>query len=167
MPKLSHQIEALLFAAARPLTVRELAEATGEPGEDVSVALDELGSSLIGGVVLIRSGQSAELATAPGFTKVVEKFIQGEAATPLSKPSLETLAIIAHKQPVTKHDIEEIRGIASDQTIKNLLGKGLIEEVGRSPEPGRPVQYGTGTTLLRHMGVASIEELLNQAGDAR
>jgi segregation and condensation protein B len=160
MQQLIRQLEALLFVAARPLTLSELASLTETPGEDVAAALELLQSELgERGITLVRSESSAELASAPDLAPLVERFLQDETRTPLSKPALETLAIILHRQPIAKHEIEAIRGIASDQIVRNLLGRGLIEEAGRSQEPGRPVQYATNTALLRFLGVTDVSEL--------
>ncbi len=160
MHELATQIEAILFVSGRALTVAELAAAIGAPMEDISAGLELLQTKLEDhGLRLVRAGNRVELVTTPEMGELVERFLQAETATPLSKPALETLAIIAHRQPVSKPQIEAVRGIASDQTLRNLLGRGLIEEVGRSPEPGRPTCYGTTTALLRQLGVAALSEL--------
>ncbi len=160
MHPLTRLLEALLFVAARPLRISELAELTQTPAEDIAAALEQLQTELTGrGLCVVLDASSAELGTAPDLNPQLEGFLQAENRTPLSKPALETLAIILHRQPIAKHEIEAIRGVASDQIIRNLLGRGFIEEAGRSPEPGRPMRYGTNTTLLRHLGVASLEEL--------
>lgn len=160
MQQLILQLEALLFVAARPVGYRDLAKLTHTPVEDVMSALEELNSELEGrGVRIILGKHDAEMATAPELAELVEGFLQQESATPLSKPALETLAIILHQQPVTKHQIDEIRGIASDQTIRGLLHRGLIEETGPSKEPGKPMQYATTTALLRQAGADSLSTL--------
>jgi len=167
MQPLVNQLEAILFISGRPLTLAELAEHTEAASEDVSAALDVLAEDLSNrGIRLIRTDASAELVTAPDLSQLVVDFAQTEAATPLSKSSLETLAVIAHRQPVTKAEIDESRGIASDQTLKNLLARGLVEVVGRRLEPGRPPQYGVTTALLRQLGVSSAEDLSMRVHDA-
>jgi segregation and condensation protein B len=160
MRLLINQLEALLFVAGRPLTVAELAKATEAAPEDVASALEELQTDLASrGLRLVQTDTTAELVSAPELSSVIAAFTENEAARPLSKSALETLAVVAHKQPVTKHDVDSARGVASDQSLRSLIGRGFIEEVGRSKEPGRPPLYGVTTTLLKQVGVAKVDEL--------
>jgi segregation and condensation protein B len=89
----------------------------------------------------------------------VEKFLGLEATARLSRAAMETLAIIAYRQPVTRPGIDAIRGVNSDGVLKSLLSKGLVQEVGRTEGPGRPILYGTSAEFLQHFGLASLTEL--------
>ena len=100
-----------------------------------------------------------QLTTAPAFAQVVEKFLGLEATARLSRAAMETLAIIAYRQPVTRPGIDSIRGVNSDGVLKSLLNKGLVQEVGRSDGPGRPILYGTTAEFLQHFGLSSLAEL--------
>jgi segregation and condensation protein B len=99
------------------------------------------------------------LTTAPAAAGGVERFLGLAALTPLSRAALEALAIVAYQQPVTRPQIEAIRGVNSDSVIKNLLGKGLIEESGRTEGPGRPVLYSTTSEFMQHFGLAALSDL--------
>jgi segregation and condensation protein B len=160
MSKLSSQIEAILFAAGDPVTLAQLAEALEINEGELSTSLDELRVSLANrGLRLVEANQTIGLVTAPEATEAVERFLGAQARTELTKPALETLAIIAYKQPATKTQIEEIRGVASDQTIKNLLIRGLIVENGQADEPGRPTLYSTSHKFLQLLGLSHVNDL--------
>ena len=100
-----------------------------------------------------------QLTTAPEMAEAVERFLGLEATSRLSKAALETLAIVAYQQPVTRPYIEGVRGVSSDGVMKSLLGKGLVQEVGRAEGPGRPILYGTAPDFLQHFGLNSLTEL--------
>ncbi len=93
------------------------------------------------------------------MAKTVEHFLGLEATSRLSRAALETLAIVAYQQPVTRPQIEAVRGVSSDGVMKSLLGKGLIQEIGRTEGPGRPIMYGTTPDFLQHFGLNSLMEL--------
>ena len=99
------------------------------------------------------------MTTAPELAEVIERFLGLEATTRLSRAALETLAIIAYQQPVTRPAIDAVRGVNSDGVIKSLLSKGLLQEVGRSEGPGRPILFGTTPEFLQHFGLNSLIEL--------
>ena len=99
------------------------------------------------------------MTSAPEAAKVIETFLGLEATSRLSSAALEALAIISYQQPVTRPQVDAIRGVNSDGVIKNLLHKGLIQEVGRSEGPGRPILYSTTPDFLGHFGLSSLEEL--------
>jgi segregation and condensation protein B len=90
---------------------------------------------------------------------VVEKFLGLEATARLSRAALETLAIVAYRQPITRPGIDAVRGVSSDGVIKSLLTKGLIQEVGRAEGPGRPILYGVTADFLQHFGLSRLEDL--------
>lgn len=152
-------LEALLFVAERPLSRREIAALAGADRETVDARLGDLEVSLRGrGVTLLLDGDRVELATAPAGGALVARYV-GADAVRLSPASLETLAIVAYRQPITKGGVERIRGVDSDYTIRSLLHRRLIVELGRSSTPGRPFLYGTGFDFLERFGLTSLEEL--------
>ena len=100
-----------------------------------------------------------QLTTNPKAASSIEQFLGLESQQRLTSAALETLAIIAYRQPVTRPQIDGIRGVNSDSVIKNLIFKGLIEDIGRSEGPGRPILYGTTSSFLQHFGISSLKEL--------
>ncbi len=125
--------------------------------------LDEMQKNYIShhGLRIQISGNKLCLTTAPELAQVVEEFLGLEASSKMTRASLETLAIIVYKQPVTRPTIDSIRGVNSDGVIKSLLFKGLIEEIGRAETPGRPILYGTTSTFLQEFGLSNLKELPN------
>lgn len=153
-------VEGLLFVADAPVSVGRLAEALEVTPSQVEQALAELEISYADrGLRLQRSGSRVQLITAPEVAAYVERFLGLEARTQLSRAALETLAIIVYRQPVTRPEIEVIRGVGSDSVLRTLLSVGLIEEVGRAPTVGRPILYGTTFEFLQHFGLRGLEEL--------
>jgi segregation and condensation protein B len=153
------QLEALLFVAERPLARTEIATFAGVDRDTVDARIGDLEVSLAGrGIRLVASGESVELATAPGAGALIARYV-GADAPRLSSASLETLAIVAYRQPCTRATIERIRGVDSDYTIRVLMHRRLIVELGRSEAPGRPILFGTGFDFLERFGLTSIEEL--------
>jgi segregation and condensation protein B len=152
-------LEALLFVAERPLSRREIATLAGVDRATVDARLGDLEVTLAGrGIRLVLSGDRVELVTAPEAGALIARYV-GADAVRLSPASLETLAIVAYRQPVTKAAIERIRGVDSDYTIRTLLHRRLVTELGRSEAPGRPYLYGTGFEFLERFGLTSLEEL--------
>jgi len=152
-------LEALLFVAERPLSRREIATLAGTDRDTVDARLGDLEVALRErGVRLLTDGDRVELATAPEGGALVARYI-GADSVRLSSASMETLAIVAYRQPVTKSAIERIRGVDSDYTIRTLLHRRLVVELGRSETPGRPFLYGTGFEFLERFGLTSLEEL--------
>jgi segregation and condensation protein B len=153
------QLEALLFVAEKPLSRAEVARLAGVDRDTVDERLGDLEVSLAGrGIRLVLSGDRVELTTAPEAGVLIARYV-GADAVRLSPAALETLAIIAYRQPVTKAGIERIRGVDSDYTVRALLHRRLIVEQGRSEAPGRPILYGTGFEFLERFGITSLEEL--------
>ncbi|HEY8990017.1 MAG TPA: SMC-Scp complex subunit ScpB [Candidatus Limnocylindrales bacterium] len=153
------QLEALLFVAERPLSRREIATLSGVDRATVDARLGDLEVSLAArGIRVVSSGDRVELVTAPDAGALIARYV-GADAVRLSPASLETLAIVAYRQPVTKGAIERIRGVDSDYTIRSLLHRRLVVELGRSDGPGRPFLYGTGFEFLERFGLTSLEEL--------
>jgi segregation and condensation protein B len=158
---LEASLEALLFVAAAPVEISQLAEALDQKAQDVEAALHNLEQTYQSGrgLSLQWHQNRVQLTTAPAMAALVEKFLGLEATARLSRAALEALAIIAYRQPVTRPSVDSIRGVNSDGVLKSLLSKGLVQEVGRSEGPGRPILYGTTTEFLQHFGLASLAEL--------
>ena len=153
-------LESVLFVASGPVPLSRLAKAL----ETTPMAVDSLLRSLEEayqnrGLCLQWSGGAVQLTTAPASSTVIERFLGLEVTSRLSQAALEVLAIIAYMQPITRPEIDEIRGVNSDGALRTLLGKGLIEEVGRMETPGRPILYGTTPEFLQHFGLTRLEEL--------
>jgi segregation and condensation protein B len=154
------KIEAMLFVAPEPVTTAQLATALDVAPSVVERGLNELEASLATrGLRLQRHAGRFQLTTAPQLTELIERFLGLEATTHLSRAALETLAIIAYQQPVTRPQIDAIRGVNSDSMMKSLLSKGLILESGRADGPGRPILYSTTPECLQHFGLNSILEM--------
>ena len=152
-------LEALLFVAERPLSRREIATLSGVDRETVDARVGDLEISLAArGIRLVTSGDRVELATAPEAGRLIGRYV-GADATRLSPAALETLAIVAYRQPVTKGGVERIRGVDSDYTMRALLHRRLIVELGRAETPGRPYLYGTDFEFLERFGIASLDQL--------
>lgn len=159
------QLEALLFVAERPLARREIAALAGVDRATVDARVGDLEVSLAGrGLRLLADGERVELATAPDAGALIARYI-GADAIRLSPASLETLAIVAYRQPVTKAAVERIRGVDSDYTIRSLVHRRLVVELGRADAPGRPFLYGTGFEFLERFGLTSLDELPPLDGD--
>jgi segregation and condensation protein B len=158
--ELPQRLQAILFVAPGPASVEQLAAATETSQRDVKTALKALATSLKDtGLRLTELDGQYRLVTAPEAADDVRRLLQAEANSDLTKPALETLAIIAYKGPLTKTAIEQIRGVASDTMVRNLLARDLITEAGKSSEPGRPVLYAISHTFLQHFGLASLQDL--------
>jgi segregation and condensation protein B len=153
------QLEALLFVAERPLARSEIATLAGVDREVVDARIGDLQVSLAErGVRLVESGERVEIVTATEAGALIARYV-GADAPKLSTPSLETLAIVAYRQPCTRATIERIRGVDSDYTLRTLLHRRLVVELGRSEAPGRPILFGTGFDFLERFGLTSLEQL--------
>ena len=157
---LAAKIEAMLFVSAEPVPMLQLSQALDVTVSVVERGLKELEDSLqTRGLRLQRNAGRVQLTTAPELASLVETFLGLEAITHLSRAALETLAIIAYQQPVTRPQVDSIRGVNSDAMMKSLLSKGLVQESGRTDGPGRPILYSTTPEFLQHFGLSSIMEL--------
>lgn len=157
---LAARIEAMLFVSAEPVPIAQLSAALDVTASVVERGLKELEDALQArGLRLQRNAGRVQLTTAAELASQVEKFLGLEAVTHLSRAALETLAIIAYQQPVTRPQVDSIRGVNSDGMMKSLLSKGLIQESGRTDGPGRPILYSTTPEFLQHFGLNSIMEL--------
>ncbi|HEY7936339.1 MAG TPA: SMC-Scp complex subunit ScpB [Candidatus Limnocylindrales bacterium] len=152
-------LEALLFVAERPLSRREIAAVAGVDRATVDARLGDLEVSLAArGIRLLASDDRVELVTAPDAGPLVARYV-GADATRLSPASLETLAIVAYRQPLTKSVIERIRGVDSEYSLRTLVHRRLVVELGRADSPGRPFLYGTSFDFLERFGLTSLEQL--------
>lgn len=157
---LAAKIEAMLFVSAEPVPLQQLSQALDVTASVVERGLKELEEALqTRGLRLQRNAGRVQLTTAPELAVLVETFLGLEAVSHLSRAALETLAIIAYQQPVTRPQVDSIRGVNSDGMMKSLLSKGLIQESGRTDGPGRPILYSTTPEFLQHFGLSSIMEL--------
>lgn len=153
-------LEALLFVATEPVSPAQLAAVLDIPVAEVECGLSTLESQYAQrGIRLQRHQGRVQLTTAPEAAPIVERFLGLEAESHLSRAALETLAIIAYQQPVTRPEIDAIRGVNSDGVLKSLLSKGLIQEAGRAERPGRPFLYQTTPEFLAYFGLSSLSEL--------
>ncbi len=155
-------IEALLFVSSEPLTVAAIAASLGLSGQEVEDALYGLQDELATrhrGLRLLRHGDSVQMTSAPQAAAVIERLTGAEAQSRMSDPALETLALVAYRQPVTRAGLEAVRGVDCGGVVNTLLARGLIEEVGRQESVGRPILYGTTAAFLRHFGLGGLHEL--------
>jgi segregation and condensation protein B len=155
-------IEALLFVADQPIEANALARALEITSVQARRALDQLAESLrdeARGVRLQLGPDGAQLVTAPETAAAVEHFLGLEASRRLSNAALETLAIVAYRQPVTRHVIDQIRGVDSGGALATLRARNLIEAIGRAPGPGRPVLFTTTQRFLEHFGLERAQDL--------
>jgi segregation and condensation protein B len=172
-------IEALLFSAQKPLTIREIAEALKSAGEDdvllpndfarvkeaeVAAALGQLKVEYIQsarGFQLAEKADGWQLVSHPDCGRWVQQLFPVAKPARLSPPALETLAIIAYRQPVTRADIEVVRGVTVEGVLQNLMERGLVKISGRAEVPGRPLLYETTQFFLEHFGLRNLDELPN------
>lgn len=157
---LAASVEVLLFVAPGPVSPMELSTVLSVPLELIESTLDDLTALCEKrGIRLQRSAGRVQFTTAPEMAELIEKFLGLEASSHLSRAALEALAIVAFEQPVTRPQIDAIRGVSSDGVLKSLLSKGLIQEVGRAESPGRPILYTTTPEFLQNFGLSSLNEL--------
>ena len=154
------QIEALLFVAPGVVSPQQLAAALNYPLREIETALEELENAYrTRGIRLQWHQGRVQMISAPEAGLLIEQFLGLEASSRLSRAALETLAIVAYQQPVTRPEIDSIRGVNSDGVIKSLLHKGLVQEAGRAERVGRPILYTTTADFLSYFGLSSITEL--------
>ncbi len=155
-------IEAILFVAEEPLQASELAEVLELPVADVTATLESIAIDLRNtgrGVVLREVGGGWRLYSHPDAKEYLERFAATERAARLSSAALETLAVVAYKQPVSRGQVGEIRGVDSDHALRTLERRGLIAEIGRAPGPGQAVLFGTTPLFLEKLGINSLDAL--------
>jgi segregation and condensation protein B len=158
--ELQKHLESLLFVAAEPTDIAQFAIALDVPKEQIETTLTELDAQWQArGLRIQRRGQRVQMATAPDAAAYVEKFLGLSALTRLSHAALETLAIIAYRQPVTRAEIEVLRGVDCDGVLRTLLARQLIVELERLDTAGHPIRYGTTFEFLRYFGLQKLDEL--------
>ncbi len=167
-----HIIEALIFASDEPLTTRQIIDILGSPDnsgprlrvkeEEVLTIIRELNAEYVQlhrPFRIIQLAGGFQFATMPEFAEWLGRMVREKARRKLSQATLETMSVIAYKQPVTKPEIEAIRGVNADYAIQKLMERGLITIVGRAATPGRPLLYGTTQDFLKHFGINDLSEL--------
>ncbi len=156
---LRRPIEALLFVASESLTIKQIAKLTHGTEVEVAAALQRIEADYADrGIVLREVAGGYRFASAPSAREVVEAYLLPPKSS-LSTPALETLAIVAYMQPVTKSEIEAIRGVASDSVVSTLLDRNLVAEAGRKDVVGRPMLYKTTPEFLESFGLRSLDDL--------
>ena len=162
---LAMALEAVCFALNRPVTLSEAGELLGRSPHAVSAAADVLARQLRGrGLMLQRHQDSIQLVTRPEVAWAVQRALNPERPSRLSRPAMETLAIIAYRQPVTRAAIEAIRGVNCDAVLEHLEHRGLVAEIGRQETPGHPRLFGTTLRFLQIVGLERIDDLPPIAG---
>ena len=160
---LNSVLESLMFAWGEPLNINEISKILNVPAANISVVLNDMvikyEEDENRGLVIKKYGNSYQLITRKENYEYIQNLLQSTQNKSLSTAAMETLSIIAYKQPVTKVEIELIRGVKCSQVVKGLLEKGLVKETGRLDKPGRPAVYATTDEFLRHFDLKSICEL--------
>ncbi|OUM94897.1 MAG: SMC-Scp complex subunit ScpB [Firmicutes bacterium ZCTH02-B6] len=155
-------LEAVLFASPEPVSLNDLARVTGWDQEGVHAALALLRQRLEApdrGLCLLEVAGGWQLATKPELAELLQSLLAPRPPAPLSQAALETLAIIAYRQPITRAEIEQLRGVRVDSALQSLLERELIEEAGRADAPGRPILYRTTPRFLEWTGLSSLADL--------
>jgi segregation and condensation protein B len=153
-------IESLLFVADEPVSVDRLASILDINPDHVEKAISELSDEYAGrGLRLQHKRQRVQMVTAPEAADWIRRFLGLDLTGKLSAAALETLAIVAYRQPVTRGDVEAVRGVNSDSVLRTLVHRGLIEEQGRLEQAGRPIIYGTTFEFLQEFGLTSLDQL--------
>ena len=153
-------VESLLFVAPEPVKVSSLAAALDESLERVEEALQQIvASQMERGLRVQRQGERVQLVTPPEAAACIERFLGLDLTTRLTPAALEALAVIAYKQPVTRAQIDELRGVSSDGVLRTLLHRGLVEQGERLDTAGRPFHYRTTFDFLQHFGLQSLDDL--------
>jgi segregation and condensation protein B len=162
-------LEALLLVSPEPATLRDLADAAGVPIAAVEEALNALNDDPSRGWVVIQHRGTAHISSAPRFAPYVRRFLRLDREARLSSAALETLALIAYRQPVTRAEIESLRGVDCSGVLATLYGKDLIEVAGKLPTVGNPHQYVTSLEFLKQFGLRSLADLppLAELADGR
>lgn len=153
-------LEAILFVAGEPVAVSDLAQALEVSEMEIMHAVEALERECERrGVTVRRYGDHLRMETRAEYAPYVERLLQPVQRQTLSQTAMETLAVIAYRQPVTKGEVEQVRGVKCDYSVQSLLHKGLIKEAGRKEALGRPILYATTDRFLEHFGISDIREL--------
>lgn len=162
MSELSSALEAILFAAGESVPIARISLVLGVDESAIEVCAEELREEYLNtgrGMRILRLDDKLQMCSAPEYAGYIGKILEQRKPPMLSQPALETLAVVAYFQPVTRAYVEQVRGVDSSYTVSVLCERGLIEECGRLEVPGRPAVFRTTDVFLRTMGVSSIEEL--------
>lgn len=154
-------VEALLFASGNPVSTKKISQIIEVPEEHIELLIDQLILEMADdnrGLTIVKVAAGYQLCTKPELSEVVKKLAQVQD-TKLSLAAMETLSIIAFKQPITKHEIESIRGVKVDKVIATLLERQMIKETGRKEAIGRPIIYGTTDEFLKSFGLNDLRDL--------
>ena len=160
--KLAGAVEAILFAYGGAVDVSDIAEALDTDKRTARRIVNELAEKYSAedrGIKIIELDDSYQMCTNPDYFEFVEALGKAPKKRALTQAVMETLAIIAYRQPVTKPDIENIRGVSADHAVNKLLDYGLVNELGRADAPGRPILFGTSEEFLRCFGISSLDGL--------
>ncbi|MCX2185997.1 SMC-Scp complex subunit ScpB [Limosilactobacillus pontis] len=158
------QIEGLLFISGdEGITVGDLAKITGFMKPAITAMLDKLAAHYAGdpdcALVVLHSGQTYRLATKPSLAPVIKQYFEIPLTVPLTNALLEVLAIVAYRQPITRLEIDEVRGVQSSGSLQKLMARGLVDTHGRLDAPGRPFRYVTTESFLDYFGLSSLDDL--------
>ena len=155
-------IRALLFASGEPVSLKDMSKVLSLPKEICEKLTLQIQKELAeenSGIRVLRLEDRFQMSTSPAYYPDIELLYKQQAEIKLTDTQLETLAIITYRQPVTKLEMEAVRGVKCDYSVQSLVNKGLIEEVGRKGALGRPILYGTTDKFLSHFGLHSLEDL--------
>ena len=155
-------VEAILFVSGKGMTVSEISSGLNAEKSDIKMVLDSLVDDYLerdGGILIVEKAGKYQFASQASIFHQIQAFVQIKKRETLSKSTMETLAIIAYKQPITLTEVEEIRGVNSRSMVTSLLSKRLIKSIGNKEAPGRPVLYGTTKEFLEFFGLNSLDEL--------
>jgi segregation and condensation protein B len=155
-------IEGVLFAAGDPISIKEIGEIVGIDQRHLKRIIKEMVVEYekdSRGIYIVEFNDKIQLSTKSEYSQYIKRLVKFETRQNLSQAALETLAIVAYKQPITKSDIDEIRGVRSDRAVATLLERNLIKEAGRLEATGRPILYSTTDEFLKYFGFKNIEEL--------
>ena len=159
---LQGMIESILFVAGEAVAIPDLARALQVSVDELEKELNRIGSAYDyeqRGFMLKRFGNNVQLGTRPLYADAVVRLLQPVQKQSLSQAAMETLAVVAYKQPVTRAEVEQIRGVKCDYSLQSLTYKGLIQEVGRKDTIGRPILFGTTDEFLSHFGLRDLADL--------
>lgn len=160
---LSSKIEALLFVAGDDgLTLKQLQFLTEASNEELQASIGELNTrygASVSGITLKELAGVFQLVTKPEVAETIQKLVENPTVQALSQASLEVLAIIAYKQPITRVEVEDLRGVKSEKALQTLTAKGLVQEAGRVEGTGRAILYGTTSEFLNYFGLKNLDEL--------
>lgn len=162
LDRLAREVEALIFASEKPLSIEQLCEYTGSGEDSIHQALDRLNRSFLDqqhALTIIEVAGGFRIATDGEFGDVVSQLFEGRKPGKLSRAALETMAVIAYSQPCTRIAIESIRGVNCDSAIRTLLERDMIKISGRMETPGRPLLYSTTGAFLEYFGLSNLDHL--------